>query len=56
MLLKKKTTFFINLNSLAWYGSYQLWLTREDKEFATPSYLIPHLQLFSNYNDIICNT
>ena len=42
MLLKKKTTFFINLNSLAWYGSYQLWLTREDKEF--PPFLIPHLQ------------
>ena len=40
----KKTTFLSNLNSLAWYGSYQLWLTREDKEFAAPPFLIPHLQ------------
>ena len=40
----KKSTFFNNLNSLAWYGSYQLWLTREDKEFAAPPFLIPHLQ------------
>ena len=39
----KKSTFFSNLNSLAWYGSYQLWLTREDKEFAIPPFLIPHL-------------
>ena len=40
----KKTTFLSNLNSLAWYGSYQLWLTREDQEFAAPPFLIPHLQ------------
>ena len=40
----KKSTFLSNLNSLAWYGSYQLWLTREDKEFATPPFLIPHLK------------
>ena len=39
----KKTTFFDNLNSLAWYGSYKIWLTREDPEFAAPPYLIPHL-------------
>ena len=25
----KKSVFLSNLNSLAWYGSYQLWLTRE---------------------------
>ena len=28
----KKSSFF----SLPWHGSYQLWLTREDKEFADP--------------------
>ena len=26
----KRSTFFSNLNSLAWYGSYKIWLTRED--------------------------
>ena len=40
----KKSTFLSNLNSLAWYGSYQLWLTREEKEFAIPPFLIPHLK------------
>ena len=40
----KKSTFLSNLNSLTWYGSYQLWLTREDKEFAIPPFLIPHLK------------
>ena len=40
----KKSTFLSNLNSLAWYGSYQLWLTRDDKEFAIPPFLIPHLK------------
>ena len=40
----KKSTFLSNLNSLAWYGSYQLWLTREEKEFAVPPFLIPHLK------------
>ena len=35
----KKSTFLSNLNSLTWYGSYQLWLTREDEEFP-----IPHLK------------
>ena len=39
----KKSTFLTNLNSLAWYGSYQLWLTREEPEFASPPFLIPHL-------------
>ena len=41
---RKKNTFINNLNSLVWYGSYQLWLTREDTEFAAPPFLIPHLQ------------
>ena len=40
----KNSTFFSNINSLTWYGSYQLWLTREDKEFAIPPFLIPHLK------------
>ena len=40
----KKSVFLSNLNSLAWYGSYQLWLTREDKEFADPPFLIPHIK------------
>ena len=40
----KKSTFLSNLNSLTWYGSYQLWLAREDKEFHIPSFLIPHLK------------
>ena len=35
----KKSTFLSNLNSLTWYGSYQLWLAREDEEFP-----IPHLK------------
>ena len=39
----KKSSFLANINSLAWYGSYQLWLTREDKEFVAPPFLIPHL-------------
>ena len=41
----KTTTFLSNLNSLAWYGSYQLWLTREDKKFAAPPCLIAHQHL-----------
>ena len=40
----KKSTFLSNLNSLTWYGSYQLWLSRKDKEFAIPPFLIPHLK------------
>ena len=39
----KKSEFLSNLNSLAWYGSYQVWLSREDPTFASPPYLIPHL-------------
>ena len=39
----KKSVFMSNLNSLAWYGSYQIWVSREDPSFASPSYLIPHL-------------
>ena len=40
----RKSIFMANLNSLAWYGSYQLWLTREDMEFIAPPFLIPHIQ------------
>ena len=39
----KKSHFLSNLNSLAWYSSYKIWLTREDPEFASPPYLIPHI-------------
>ena len=39
----KKADFMNNLNSLAWYGSYQIWLSRENPTFTSPSYLIPHL-------------
>ena len=39
----KKSVFMNNLNSLAWYGSYQIWLTRNDPVFTIPSFLIPHL-------------
>ena len=41
----KKSIFLSNLNSLAWYGSYKLWLSREDPEFADPPFLIPHINL-----------
>ena len=39
----KKSDFMSNLNSLAWYGSYQIWVSREDPTFTSPSYLIPHI-------------
>ena len=32
-----------NINALAWYGSYQIWKTRDDPEFAVPPFLVPHL-------------
>ena len=40
----KRSTFLSNLNSLAWYGSYKIWLTRDDPTFADPPFLIPHIQ------------
>ena len=40
----KKSTFLSNLNSLARYGSYKSWLTRDDPTFADPPFLIPHLK------------
>ena len=39
----KKSVFKNNLNALAWYGSYQIWISRENPEFATPPFLIPHI-------------
>ena len=39
----KKSAFMNNLNSLAWYGSYPIWLTRNDPVFTIPSFLISHL-------------
>ena len=47
----KKSVFLSNLNSLAWYGSYQVWLSREDPTFASPPYLIPHLGNLPSSND-----
>ena len=32
----KKSVFLSNLNSLAWYGSYSLWLSREEHEYPLP--------------------
>ena len=40
-----KANFKNNLNALAWYGSYKIWTTREDPEFAIPPYLITHIGL-----------
>ena len=40
----KKSSFLSNLNSLAWYGSYKIWLTRDDPTFADPPFLIPHIK------------
>ena len=39
----KKSTFFSNLNSLVWYSSYKIWLTRDEHVFAEPPFLIPDL-------------
>ena len=39
----KKSVFKNNLNALAWYGSYQIWISRENPEFATPPFLFPHI-------------
>ena len=50
----KKSKFLSNLNSLAWYGSYKIWLTREDPNFADPPFLISHIwsnQLFHLMTD-----
>ena len=41
----KKTTFLKNLYALAWYGSYQVWLSREDAEFPAPPFLLPHIDI-----------
>ena len=32
----KKSVFLSNLNSLAWYGSYSHWLSREEHEYPLP--------------------
>ena len=39
----KRSTFLSNLNALAWYGSYKIWLTRDEPIFVDPPFLIPHL-------------
>ena len=40
----KRSVFLNNLNSLAWYGSYQVWFSSQDPNFASTSYIIPDLQ------------
>ena len=39
----KLSVFMHNLYSLAWYGSYQVWISREEPQFATPPFLLPHI-------------
>ena len=39
----KRSVFMQNLYSLAWYGSYQVWVSREEPEFTPPPFLIPHI-------------
>ena len=39
----KKSKFLSNLNALAWNGSYKIWLTRDDPNFADPPFLISHI-------------
>ena len=39
----KKSKFLSNLNALAWYGSYKIWLTRDEPNFADPPFLISHI-------------
>ena len=39
----KKSTFMSNLNSLAWYGSYKIWLTRDEPIFSDPPFLIANI-------------
>ena len=34
----KRSTFLSNLNALAWYGSYKIWLTREEPNFVDPPF------------------
>ena len=41
----KKSDFLSNLNSLVWYSSYSLWLSRETQEYPLPPFLIPHINL-----------
>ena len=39
----KLYVFMHNLYSLAWYGSYQVWISREEPQFATPPFLLPNI-------------
>ena len=41
----KKSSFLKNLHALAWYGSYKLWLSREDAEFPDPPFILPHIDI-----------
>ena len=46
----KKSIFLSNLNSLAWYGSYKIWLTRDDPAFADPPFLIADIPISTSTN------
>ena len=37
----KKSVFLNNLNSLAWFGRYKIWLTRDDPPFHIPQVIPP---------------
>ena len=52
----KKSTFLQNLHALAWYGSYKLWLSREDAEFPDPPFLLPHIDIPPSHNTPIRGT
>ena len=41
----KKSSFLKNLHALVWYGSYKLWLSREDAEFPDPPFILPHIDI-----------
>ena len=49
----RKSSFLQNLHALAWYGSYKLWLSREDAEFPDPPFLLPHLDITPSTHTMI---
>ena len=49
----KKPTFLQNLHALSWYGSYKLWLSREDAEFPDPPFLLPHIDISPSHHTMI---
>ena len=39
----EEVKFLSNLNALACNGSYKIWLTRDEPNFADPPFLISHI-------------